>query len=204
MKFDRIQELMRYITPGLFLIALMLFVFSDEFLAVVGYLEKFSAIIVVLLPFMGFVVGYLIECIMTWIERGLYWLGIARPSKHILFKARRLYVLEDKARAEIRKLREGDDNRAANYLQQIAKQSIGDKEVVSRHYYLSIMSRHIWGAFLIAGVSYLFSTEFLWLKLFVFVLIMLVLGFFWYHQTCVYMKYLFAEYGKALLDNKSV
>lgn len=28
--------------------------------------------------------------------------------------------------------------------------------------------------------------------------VLIVLTFFWYHQTCVYMKYLFAEYGKTL------
>lgn len=203
MKFDRIQDLMRYITPGLFLIALMLFVFFDDFLTVAGLLEKFSAAVVVLLPFVGFVVGYLIECVMTWVERGLYWFGIARPSKHILFKERQLYVLENRTRAEIRKLKEGNSNRTANYLQQIAKQSVGDKEVVSRHYYLSIMSRHIWGAFFIAGVSYLVFVKWSWSNLVVIALIMFTLGGFWYHQTCVYMKYLFAEYGKVLLDKKS-
>lgn len=90
-------------------------------------------------------------------------------------------------------------NKKANEFQQIAKQAVGDRDVVSRGYYQSIMARHIWGAVLIASIYYLaFAGGWTWCHFVWVAVVLIVLTFFWYHQTCVYMKYLFAEYGKTL------
>ena len=201
MKYDRIQETFRYITPGLYLLALILVtnfdaIKNDEKL--LDAISNFSAIIIVLLPFVGFVVGYFIECIITWVERLLYLIQIPRPSRVVLNGKCSLYVVDDSARNRITR-GEKVDNKKANCYQQIAKQAVGEKDIVSRGYHQSIMARHILGAQLLGCIYYLaFAGGWSWCNLIYAVLIVLVVGFFWYHQTCVYMKYLFAEYGKTL------
>lgn len=203
MKYDRIQETFRYITPGLYLLAMVLVmnfedIKSDEQLR--DFIAKFSAIIIVLLPFVGFVIGYFIECIMTWIERCMYLIQIPRPSRVVLNGKCGLYVISDDIRLRITS-GEKVDNKKANRYQQLAKQAVDEKEVVSRGYHQSIMARHILGAQLSGCVYYLaFDGGWSWCHLINALLIVLVVGFFWYHQTCVYMKYLFAEYGKVLPD----
>lgn len=202
MKYERIQEMFRYVTPGLYLLALILLmnfdtIKGDESLQ--DAISKFSAIIIVLLPFVGFVAGYFIECIMTWVERFLYLIGISRPSRVVLNGKCSLYVISGDAQKAIT---DGEkvDNKEANRYQQLAKQAVGEKDVVSRGYHQSIMARHILGAQLLGCIYYLaFAGGWSWCHLVYTVLIVLVVGFFWYHQTCVYMKYLFAEYGKSLL-----
>ncbi len=159
--------------------------------------SKFSPIIIVLLPFVGFVAGYFIECIMTWVERCLYWIRIPRPSRIVLNGNNGLYVISDEARSAITG-GEQVDNKKANRYQQLAKQAVGENDVVSRGYHQSIMARHIFGAQLLGSIYYLaFAGGWSWGHLFYAAVIVLVVGFFWYHQTCVYMKYLFAEYGKS-------
>lgn len=201
MKYDRIQEAFRYITPGLYLLALILVIIfaaikSDEKL--LDAISKFSPIIIALLPFVGFVFGYFIECIMTLVERFLYLIQLPRPSRVVLNGKCSLYVISDDAR---RRITGGEkvDNKKANRYQQLAKQTVGEKDVVSRGYHQSIMARHILGAQLLGCIYYLaFAGGWSWCHFVYAVLIVLVIGFFWYHQTCVYMKYLFAEYGKTL------
>ena len=206
MKYDRIQETFRYITPGFYLLALVFLmnfdIFkSDELLK--DAISKFSAIIIVLLPFVGFVVGYFIECIMTWVERFFYLIGIPRPSRIVLNGGWSLYVISDKARKAITN-GEKVDNKKANRYQQLAKQAVGEKDVVSRGYQHSIMARHVLGAQLLGCIYYLFfAGGWSWCHLIYAALIVLVVGSFWYHQTCVYMKYLFAEYGKVLPDTNA-
>lgn len=201
MKYERIQEMFRYVTPGLYLLALILLMYfdtikGDELLQ--DAISKFSAIIIVLLPFVGFVAGYFIECIMTWVERFLYLIRISRPSRIVLNGKCSLYVISDDARKAITN-GEKVDNKEANHYQQLAKQAVGEKDVVSRGYHQSIMARHILGAQLLGCIYYLaFAGGWSWCHLVYTVLIVLVVAFFWYHQTCVYMKYLFAEYGKNL------
>lgn len=201
MKYDRIQEMFRYITPGFFLLALVFVINFNEISdneKLKDAIARFSAIIIVLLPFVGFVFGYFIECLMACLERILYWIGIPRPSCIVLNGKCSLYVIAGDVR---QKITEGVNvkNKKANEFQQIAKQAVGDRDVVSRGYYQSIMARHIWGAVLIASIYYLaFAGGWTWCHFVWVAVVLIVLTIFWYHQTCVYMKYLFAEYGKTL------
>lgn len=202
MKYDRIQETFRYITPGLYLLVQLLVVSfgpikSDESLK--ETIADFSAIIIVFLPFVGFVAGFFIECIMTWVERFLYLIRLPRPSRVVLNGNSSLYVISEDAQLRITS-GEKVDNEKANRYQQLAKQAVGENDVVSSGYHHSIMARHILGAQIIGSIYYLaFAGGWSWSHLFYLLLIVLLLGFFWYHQTCVYMKILFAEYGKVLL-----
>ncbi len=155
MKYDRIQEMLRYITPGLFLMALILLIHFEELIEDKTLLETvkgFEAIIIALMPFVGFVLGYLIECMMTWVERGLYCVRISRPSRKVLHGKSELYKLDEKYADAILDGELVNDNKTANKFQQIAKQEVGNNELVNRYYYQSIMARHILGAQLIASI----------------------------------------------------
>lgn len=201
MKYDRIQDTFRYITPGLYLLALILAMNFDAIKndkSLQDAISRFSAIIIVLLPFVGFVFGYFIECIMAWVERLLYAIRLPRPSRVVLNGECCLYIIDDDVRKRIThgvKV----DNKQANRYQQLAKQQVGDKEVISRGYNQSIMARHIFGAQLLGSIYYLaFAGGWSVCHLIYALLIVCLVGFFWYHQTCVYMKNLFAEFGKTL------
>lgn len=206
MKYDRIQEMFRYITPGLFLMALILLIHFEELIEDKTLLEAvkgFETIIIVLMPFVGFVVGYLIECMMTWVERGLYYVRISRPSRKVLRGKSELYKLDDEYADAILDGTFVNDNKTANKYQQIAKQEVGDNDLVNRYYYQSIMARHILGAQLIGSIYWLgFAGGWSLWHLVYAAFFIVVLVFFWYHQNCVYMKYLFAEYAKIILSHQ--
>ena len=202
MKYERIQEVLRYITPGLYLLALVLAINFDVIKGNQDTREtisKFSAIIVVLIPFVGFVVGYFIECLMTLFERFLYWIRIPRPSKVGLGGKKSRYVLDESTRKLILKGIDTVDNKSASRCRQIAKQVVGANDLVDKFYYQSILARHILGAQLLASIFYLaFAGGWSWCHFLWAGLIVILLAYLWYHQNCVYMKYLFAEYGKHL------
>ena len=78
----RLQDIMKMIIPGLYLMALVLgynILYSD-FDIYTSKLKDLSAIVVLLIPFVGFVVGYFVECITAGLEHGWYALGWRRPS----------------------------------------------------------------------------------------------------------------------------
>ena len=56
----------------------------SDFVIDISKLKDLSAIVVLLIPFVGFVVGYFVECITAGLEHGWYALGFRRPSKNIL------------------------------------------------------------------------------------------------------------------------
>lgn len=206
MKYDRIQETFRYITPGLYFLALVLLINYEgisECADIKETISTFSAIIILLLPFVGFVVGYFIECVMALIERGLYWIGISRPSRKLLHGKSEMYHFSDEVRTAILQGVEVNDNKTANRYQQVAKQVVGDNSIVTRHYNQSIMARHIFGAQLFVSVYYLaFAGGWSLWNLVISAIVVGLLGYFWYHQTCVYMKYLIAEYGKIIIASQ--
>lgn len=202
MKYDRIQEIFRFVTPGLYLLALVLWItFQTISTDSIDAISKISAIIVLLIPFVGFVIGYFIECIMTIVERLLYRLHVPRPSKVVLNGKCSSYVLDASIRTKIMEGIEKVDNDRANKLRQHAKQKVGANEIVDKFYYQSIMARHILGAQILASIYYLAGAGgWSWCHLGCALGIIALLTYFWYHQNCVYMKYLFAEYGK-LMDS---
>lgn len=205
MKYDRIQETFRFITPGIYFLALVLLINFDKIRidkSTQDVLSCLSSIIVLLIPFVGFVVGFFIECIMTWFEQLIYSLGISRPSRKVLHGTSELYKLDEKLRRAIVGENEVNTNKDSNEYQQIAKQYVGDDPVVLRFYHFSIMARHIFGAQLFASIYYLvFADGWSWLNMIGALFILLILFVFWYRQNCVYMKYLFAVYGKSILEN---
>lgn len=212
MKYDGIQGTLRYITPGLYFLALALLIYFNDtehkyFLdaqRVQGFVQNNSAILVVLLPFVGFVIGLFIEGMMVWVERGVYLTGISSPARKILHGTTRYYYLDDELRKRILKRTEINDNKNATIYYQRARQKVGDNTLVARYYEHAMMARHIFGAQLLASAYYL-SLGGGWSVLHL-VLCLIFLGFigaYTYHLLCEYMGFLFAESAKQLDRNSN-
>lgn len=199
----RLQDIMKMIIPGLYLIALVLgyeFLCSD-FDIDTAKLKDLSAIVVLLIPFVGFVVGYSVECITAGLEHGWYVLGGRRPSKNIL-EGSSIYPVADIEKIKTKhQISNGSiTNDKANEALQAAKQSIPNKEVVEPYRNNAALARNIFGAqfiftVLLAVLLDTFYTEVYWyLSL---VVLLAFLGY-WVHHNHVYVKYVLAEYAKSL------
>lgn len=77
---------MKMIIPGLYLTALILGyeILNSNFDIDTSKWKDLSAMVVLLIPFVGFVLGYFVECVTAGIEHGWYALRWRRPSKNIL------------------------------------------------------------------------------------------------------------------------
>ena len=199
----RLQDIMKMIIPGLYLMALVLeyeFLCSD-FDIDTAKLKDLSAIVVLLIPFVGFVVGYFVECITAGLEHGWYVLGGRRPSKNIL-EGSSIYPVADIEKIKTKhQISNGSiTNDKANEALQAAKQSIPNKEVVEPYRNNAALARNIFGAqfiftVLLAVLLDTFYTEVYWyLSL---VVLLAFLGY-WVHHNHVYVKYVLAEYAKSL------
>lgn len=199
----RLQDIMKMIIPGLYLMALVLgyeFLCSD-FDIDTAKLKDLSAIVVLLIPFVGFVVGYFVECITAGLEHGWYVLGGRRPSKNIL-EGSSIYPVADIEKIKTKhQISNGSiTNDKANEALQAAKQSIPNKDVVEPYRNNAALARNIFGAqfiftVLLAVLLDTFYTEVYWyLSL---VVLLAFLGY-WVHHNHVYVKYVLAEYAKSL------
>lgn len=164
-------------------------------------LKDLSAIVVLLIPFMGFVVGYFVECITAGLEHGWYALGWRRPSKNIMDGSSMYPVANIEMIKMKHQITNGSiTNDKANEVLQAAKQSITNKEVVEPYRNNATLARNIFGAQLIFTIIYAtlldaFYTEVSWyLSLFA---LLVFLGY-CIHHNHVYVKYVLAEYGNSL------
>lgn len=199
----RLQDIMKMIIPGLYLMVLVLgyeFLCSDLDIDT-SKLKDLSAIVLLLIPFVGFVVGYFVECITTGLEHGWYALGGRRPSKNILEGSSKYPVADlEKIKTKHQITNSGINNVKANEVLQAAKQSIPNKEVVEPYRNNAALARNIFGAqivftVLLAVLLDTFYTEVYW---YLSLLVLLVFLGYWRHHNHVYVKYVLAEYAKTI------
>ena len=203
----RMQEILRMIIPGLYLIAMLLILFlisggwneiqEKDQSTILDVLKGASNVVVLLLPFLGFVAGYLIECIMSFGERLLYFVGLRRPSKVVL-KDSKLYVLGNLADIRKELAMEGKiTNSKAGEALQKAKQKI-ERQTVEMFHDTSIMARNIMGSQLILTVFAACYIGLLSGEFFGMLGMLFVLSIYWYHRNCIYVKYVLSEFGKTI------
>lgn len=99
----RIQDFIKYIIPGLYVIFFVVIwsVLSSNCHIETAKLKDFTGVIILLIPFVGFVIGYLIESLMTCAEHLFYILGGRRPSKNILDRKCKNYIISEIDRNKI-------------------------------------------------------------------------------------------------------
>lgn len=199
----RLQDIMKMIIPGLYLMAMILVYeisYSDLDIDI-SKLKDLSAIVVLLVPFVGFVVGYFVECITAGLEHGWYALGLRRASKNILRDSSRYPVADiNKVKTKHQITSSSITNNKANEVLQIAKQSISNKECVEPYRNNATLARNIFGAQLVFTVVYTVSLDPFYkdIKWYVSLGVTIVFLLYWIHHNHVYVKYTLAEYAKTL------
>lgn len=199
----RLQDIMKMIIPGLYLMALVLGyeVLCSDFDIDTSKLKDLSAIVVLLIPFVGFVAGYFVECITAGLEHGWYALGGRRPSKNILKKTSRYSVADiDKIKTKYQLTSGNISSNKANEVLQAAKQRIPNKDVVEPYRNNVALARNIFGAQLVFTVLLAILLDAFYTEVYWYLSLVALLAFlgYWIHHNHVYVKYVLAEYGKSL------
>lgn len=198
----RWQEIIKILIPGFYLlfgIGISVLINHNAFdKGIVETVGKFSAILLVLLFFAAFVVGYINEIISGGLEYLMYHWGIPRPSRLILNNrfTRFQIVRNHELRNQLGLLRNGfvDNGKAAKALVQ-AKQSI-NMDGCQEFYYQSVLSRNLFFVHLFTSIIMFFILGWSWI-LFVFtVSVGLLLYWQWWKMNLVYVKKIFSEYLK--------
>lgn len=198
----RWQEIIKILIPGFYLlfgIGISVLINHNAFdKGIVETVGKLSAILLVLLFFAAFVVGYINEIISGGLEYLMYHWGIPRPSRLILNNrfTRFQIVRNHELRNKLGLLRNGfvDNGKAAKALVQ-AKQSI-NMDGCQEFYYQSVLSRNLFFVHLFSSIIMFFILGWSWI-LFVFtVSVGLLLYWQWWKMNLVYVKKIFSEYLK--------
>lgn len=198
----RWQEIIKILIPGFYLlfgIGISVLINHNAFdKGIVETVGKFSAVLLVLLFFAAFVVGYINEIISGGLEYLMYHWGIPRPSRFILNNrfTRFQIVRNHELRNKFGLLRNGfvDNGKAAKALVQ-AKQSI-NMDGCQEFYYQSVLSRNLFFVHLFTSIIMFFILGWSWI-LFVFtVSVGLLLYWQWWKMNLVYVKKIFSEYLK--------
>lgn len=198
----RWQEIIKILIPGFYLlfgIGISVLINHNAFdKGIVETIGKLSAILLVMLFFAAFVVGYINEIISGGLEYLMYHWGIPRPSRLILNNrfTRFQIVRNHDLRNKLKLLRNGfvDNGKSAKALAQ-AKQSI-NMDGCQEFYYQSVLSRNLFFAHLFTSIIMFFILGCSWF-LFVFtVSVGLLLCWQWWKMNLVYVKKIFSEYLK--------
>lgn len=198
----RLQDIMKLIIPGLYLVALVFawLILDNKITAEdIKGVKDIVAIIVLLIPFVGFVAGYFSECMMSLVEQLWYTIGGRRPSKTIL-KGCKLYHLASAEKILTKHSKKGTNlkNEDANMILHTAKQSIDRNKTEDFRNYTAL-SRNIFGCQLIFTIMYLVGTvEICSYSTIILVAVTLLFMVYWIHHNHVYVKYVLAEYGKLI------
>ena len=199
----RLQDLIKLIIPGLYVVAFVIgwqLLFSNNTIDM-SKIKDVTSIILFLIPFVGFIVGYFVECIMSAVEHFFYLLGGRRPSKTILSNGLYgLYVLNSMNKIlKKHNISKSISNAQANEILQIAKQKI-DREKVEVFRLNSMLARNIFGGQLFLTLLYGYVSDSFYKDGYFYasLAVSLVFFFYWFHHTHIYIKYVLAEYGKTL------
>lgn len=195
----RLQDFLKYIIPGLYAVAFIFvwYLFFYKGSLEIEKLKDFSGVILLLIPFVGFVVGYFLASFMSIVENLFYFCNGRRPSTNIL-RGCKLYPLVGREKILSKHHISGNksiSNDKAGKILQEAKQVI-NRELVEAFRINSAMSRNIFGAQVMLVFLYAFAPTHQ-CKIWWFLIILLVVFFiYWIHNNHVYAKYVLAEYGK--------
>lgn len=211
----RIQDFLNQIFPGLYLIGAIIAYLAikengllDE--VYIKNIKELQDFIILLIPFIGYVVGYIIGCIMSFVEHKFYdWFG-RRPSCFILKGDEDYEVADIDLIRTTHQINNADkiDSKKSKKILQVAKQMINRDEVEQLRIN-SILARNITGShffFMVLVVILNWNNEFSCpdkVLLLVSLVIILFLGRHWIHWNKVYVKYIFAKYAKVLENRRT-
>lgn len=209
----RFQDILRMVIPGLYLITLCFILFawigwidiSKESTIHSLVVSPFANTLAILLPFLGFVIGYLVNVTSSLLERKLYRFNlIKRPSAYVLsdLKENTDYYIGNLDKLKVRIDLNGVtkvNNQQANTAFQKAKEAMRKDDNIIVFLAQSVLARNLAGCQIIFTIICIICIFInwklsLWWGLGSF-LLCAIMVYNWWRQRCVYAKYVFAAYN---------
>lgn len=203
----RFQDILRMVIPGLYFITLCFILF-----VCVGWIDistgstihsllksSFANAMAIILPFMGFVIGYIINVVSSYIERIVYKIPkFIRPSAYVLKGENKNYHIDNLKELKIMLHIGNITNDNANEASQKAKEALHNDENITVFYAQSVLARNLAGCQILFTITCLICIFFDWKLSLIWaggsLLLGVVMIYNWWRQRCVYAKYVFAAY----------
>lgn len=206
----KFSDILRMIIPGLYFITLCLgtsvdlgIIRIDEATPFFKLLTStFANVIVILLPFLGYIVRYIINICTSYIERVVYRIKKLKRPSQIVLGFNEDYRLKDVpkilAHYGINEVNEQTAHKA--FL--LAKEEIPQSDRINTHFEQSAFARNIAGVqllfTLIAFASIFFGGLYSLISFVISAVLCVICLYNWRRQSCVYAKYVFSELEKNL------
>ena len=206
----KFTDILRMIIPGLYFITLSLGISVD--LEIIRIDEAtpffklltstFANVIVILLPFLGYIVGYIINICSSYIERVVYRRNIMKRPSQIVLGFNEDYRQKDVSKILAHYGINEVNEQTAHKAFLLAKEEISQSDKINTHFEQSTFARNIAGVqllfTLIAFASMFFGGLYSLISFVISLLLSLVCLYNWRRQSCVYAKYVFSELVKNL------
>lgn len=207
----KFSDILRMIIPGLYFITLCLgtsvdleIIRIDEATPFFKLLTStFANVIVILLPFLGYIVGYIINICSSYTERVVYRRKIMKRPSQIVLGFNEDYRLKDVSKILAHYGINEVNEQAAHKAFLLAKEEISQSDRINIHFEQSTFARNIAGVqllyTLIAFVSMFFGGLYSLISFVISAVLCVICLYNWRRQSCVYAKYVFSELEKKIV-----
>ena len=204
----KFSDILRMIIPGLYFITLCLgtsvdleIIRIDEATPFFKLLTStFANVIVILLPFLGYIVGYIINICSSYMERLVYRSNILKRPSQIVLGFNEDYRLKDVSKILAHYGINEVNEQTAHKAFLLAKEEITQSDRINTHFEQSTFARNIAGVqllFTLIAFASMFIGGLYSLISFVISAVLCVICLYnWRRQSCVYAKYVFSELEK--------
>lgn len=204
----KFSDILRMIIPGLYFITLCLGISVDIEITRIDaatpffklLTSTFANVIVILLPFLGYIVGYIINICSSYIERVVYRRKIMKRPSQIVLGFNEDYRLKDVSKILAHYGINEVNEQTAHKAFLLAKEEISQSDRINTHFEQSTFARNIAGTqflFTVIALVAMFLGGFFSFIGFICSLLLFLLFFYnWRRQSCVYVKYVFSELEK--------
>lgn len=204
----KFSDILRMIIPGLYFITLSLGISVD--LEIIRIDEEtpffklltstFANVIVILLPFLGYIVGYIINICSSYMERLVYRIKKMKRPSQIVLGFNEDYRLKDVSKILAHYGINEVNEQTAHKAFLLAKEEITQSDRINTHFEQSTFARNIAGVqllyTLIAFVSMFLGGLYSLISFMVSAVLCVICLYNWRRQSCVYAKYVFSELEK--------
>lgn len=204
----KFSDILRMIIPGLYFITLSLGISVD--LEIIRIDEEtpffklltstFANVIVILLPFLSYIVGYIINICSSYMERVVYRRKIMKRPSQIVLGFNEDYRLKDVSKILAHYGINEVNEQTAHKAFLLAKEEISQSDRINTHLEQSTFARNIAGVqllyTLIAFVSMFFGGLYSLISFVISAVLCVICLYNLRRQSCVYAKYVFSELEK--------
>ena len=204
----KFSDILRMIIPGLYFITLCLGISVDLEIIRIDeatplfklFTSTFANVIVILLPFLGYIVGYIINICSSYMERVVYRRKIMKRPSQIVLGFNEDYRLKDVSKILAHYGINEVNEQTAHKAFLLAKEEISQSDRINTHFEQSTFARNIAGVqllfTLIAFASMFFGGLYSLISFVISAVLCVICLYNWRRQSCVYAKYVFSELEK--------